>query len=230
MRRLLSARLTSCALFLALAAAGPATAENWPQWRGPSNDGISKETGLPTEWSDSKNIAWTLKMPGKSGATPAIWGERIFLTSADGGDIVVICVGTDGKELWKSKLAAGDKSFRNEGNNASPSPSTDGKHVCAFAGTGDLACFDLDGKEVWKFNTQERYGRWQTNWGLHTSPLLDGDRLYLQLLNDNGKSVVALDKNTGKEIWKVEHKSDGYGENPDSYASPVMWPRERMPS
>src|SRR5271167_258196 len=133
MPRLLFARRELCALFLILAAAGLAAADNWPQWRGPNNDGVSKETGLPTEWSESKNIAWTLKMPGKSGATPAVWGDYIFLTSADGNDIVLMCVSSDGKELWKSKLGTGDKVFRNgEGNNASPSPSTDGKHVFAF--------------------------------------------------------------------------------------------------
>jgi outer membrane protein assembly factor BamB len=200
-----------------------APAFNWPQWRGPDNDGISPEKDLPTTWAEDKNIAWTLKMPGKSGATPAIWGNRIFVTSADDNAIVVMCVSTDGKELWKSKLASGDKSFRGEGNNASPSPVTDGKHVWAFAGTGDLACFDFDGKEVWHFNTQERYVKYHTNWGMHTSPLLDGDRLYMQLLNQNGAHVIALDKATGKEVWKVEHRSDGHGENKDSYASPIIW-------
>jgi len=224
MQRLFSARRELCALFLALAAAGLAAAENWPQWRGPNNDGVSKETGLPTEWSESKNIAWTLKMPGKSGATPAVWGDRIFLTSADGNDIVLMCVSSDGKELWKSKLGTGDKVFRNgEGNNASPSPSTDGKHVFAFAGTGDLACFDFEGKEVWKFNVQEKYGKFKTLHGYHTTPLLDGDRLYLQLIHSNAQYVVAFDKTTGREVWKAERKSDGHTENEHSYASPVIW-------
>ena len=76
-----------------------AHAENWPQWRGPTNDGISKETKLPSEWSDTKNVAWKLPMPGQGGSTPIIWGDRIFLTSQDGKDLVLMCVSADGKEL-----------------------------------------------------------------------------------------------------------------------------------
>src|SRR5947199_3286389 len=84
-----------------------AKAENWPQWRGPTDDGISKETNLPAEWGESKNILWKLKLPGQSGATPAIWNDRIFLTSQEGDDVVLMCIGTDGKERWKRKLASG---------------------------------------------------------------------------------------------------------------------------
>src|SRR5207248_1791668 len=109
-----------------------------------------------------------------------------------------------------------------EGNGASASPSTDGAHVYAFTGTGDFACFDFDGKEVWRFNTQERYGRFNTEHGLHTTPLLYRDRLYMQLIHTDGAWVVALDKATGKEAWKVERKSDGRGECKDSYASPCL--------
>src|ERR1700682_271827 len=77
-------RPTVAASVLCFLVSGVAAAENWPQWRGPNLDGISKETGLPTEWSETKNIAWTLKLPGKGGSTPAIWEDRIFFTSADG--------------------------------------------------------------------------------------------------------------------------------------------------
>jgi outer membrane protein assembly factor BamB len=210
-----------------LSAAGMVIADNWPQWRGPTNDGISAATGLPTEWSESQNIAWTLKMPGKGGCTPAVWGDRIFVTSADGNEIVVMCVSTAGKELWRQPLGHGDRAFmRGEGNNASPSPATDGQHVYAFAGTGDMACFDFDGKEVWKFNVQERYGKYGAQHGLHNTPLLEGDRLYVEYFSAGPQKhayVLALDKATGKEIWKVERKSDGYAENLDSYTSPVIW-------
>jgi outer membrane protein assembly factor BamB len=205
-------------------AAGLAAGSNWPQWRGPENDGISKEAGLATEWSESKNVAWKLKMPGMAGSTPAVWGERIFLTSEEGDDLVLMAIDTAGKELWKTKLASGRQRFmRGEGNNASPSPSTDGKHVWAYVGTGDLGCYDLDGREVWKFNVQDRYGKFRIQHGMHTTPLLDGDRLYMQLIHSNGQFVLALDKATGKELWKVVRKSDGRAENEHSYASPVIW-------
>jgi outer membrane protein assembly factor BamB len=86
-----------------------------------------------------------------------------------------------------------------------------------------LACFDFDGKEVWKFNVQDRYGKFRIQHGMHTTPLLDGDRLYMQLIHSGAANVIALDKSNGKEIWKVERKSDGTGENEHSYASPTIW-------
>ncbi len=212
----------ACSFFLSVA--GFAAANNWPQWRGSENDGISKETGLPTEWSESKNIAWKLKMPGMAGSTPAVWGERLFLTSEEGNDLILMCIDSGGKELWKTKLASGRQRFmRGEGNNASPSPSTDGQYVWAYVGTGDLGCYDFEGKEVWKFNVQDRYGKFRIQHGMHTTPLLDGDRLYMQLIHSNGQYVLALDKATGKEIWKATRKSDGRAENEHSYASPVIW-------
>ena len=86
------------------------------------------------------------------------------------------------RSCGSSKLGTRQARSRgDEGNDASPSPSTDGKHVCAFVGTGDLACFDFDGKEVWQFNAQERYGKFNIQFGMHSTPLLHGDRLYLQL-------------------------------------------------
>jgi outer membrane protein assembly factor BamB len=204
--------------------ANPAEAGNWPQWRGPANNGISPETNLPAAWAESQNIAWTLKLPGMGGSTPIVWGARLFLTSEEGNDVVLLCVGTDGQAKWKQQLGTGRRRFmRDEGNQASASPCTDGRHVYAFAGTGDFACFDLDGKEVWRFNAQDRYGRFQIMHGMHVTPLLDGDRLYLSLLHAGAMWVLALDKATGNEIWKVERPTDGVFEGRQSYASPCLW-------
>jgi outer membrane protein assembly factor BamB len=201
-----------------------AQADNWPQWRGPHNDGICTETNIPTEWGTTKNIVWKLSLPGMSGATPAIWGDRIFLSSEDGEEVMLLCVNTEGQLLWKRNLGTGKARYRSdEGNQASPSPSTDGRHVYAFAGTGDLACFDFDGNEIWRFNAQDRYGKFQIWWGMHVTPLLHGDRLYHSLLHSGGWWVVALDKATGKEIWKVNRRTDGRQECEQSYASPVLW-------
>jgi outer membrane protein assembly factor BamB len=214
--------LVACPVLLALA--GAAAAENWPQWRGPNYDGISSETGLPTEWSADKNLAWKFDMPGMGSSTPAIWGSRIFLTSQDGSDLVVLCVSTAGKELWRHKLGTATKPARgSEGNGASASASTNGKHVYAFVGSGELACLDFDGKEVWKFNTHQRYGKVDVGFGLHSTPVLDRDRLYLQIIHPGGAWVIAVDAATGKDIWKVKRESDGRAECEHSYASPTLW-------
>lgn len=207
-------------------------AENWPQWRGPKNNGISNETNTPTKWSKTENVAWRLPMPGPAGATPAVWGERIFLTSVDkgSGDLLLLCVGTDGKEKWRQVMASGNKDVRgDEGNSASNSPSTDGEHVWTMMTNGVIGCWTADGKEVWKFNLQDRYGKFNIQFGMTSTPLLDGDRLYLQLIHGDGNAktreavVICLDKKTGKEIWKRDRPSDAIAENEHSYASPVMY-------
>lgn len=217
------------ALFLAV---GLAHADNWPHWRGPTYNGISQEKGLPLYWSETKNLAWKLPLPGRGGSTPVVWGDRIFLTSGDGKDLALLCVGTDGKLLWKRKLGTPERLFikGDEANESSASPSTDGKHVFAFVGSGEFACFDFDGNEVWKFNVQERYGKFKIQHGLHTTPLLYEDRLYLSLLHSNGHWVVALDKASGKEIWKVARPSDAESESKESYASPCLWRGGKEPA
>ncbi len=217
------------ALTLALTlSTGLVRSENWPTWRGPRHDGVSTETNLPTVWSATNNILWQTKLPGQGAATPVIWGDHIFLTSEDADDLVVVALDTSGKQLWKGKLATGAKRSRGgEGNGATCSPSTDGRHVFALVGTGDFAAFDFAGKPVWQFNAQERYGKFSYGFGMHTTPLLHDGRLYLQLIHARAALVVALDASTGKEVWKVDRKSDGHSECLHSYASPCLWFRER---
>lgn len=221
--KLAAARWWVTPFFLMIGAA-PALAENWPQWRGPSGNNISGEAQLPTEFGPSKNLAWKVSLPGMGGSTPIIWDQRLFLTAEDGEDLVLLCLDLTGKQLWKTKIGSGRKRFRaDEGNQASPSPSTDGKHVFAFFGTGDFACCDFDGRIVWHFNAEERYGKFDILHGMHVTPLLDGDRLYLSLLHAANAWVVALDKATGKDVWKIARPTDGDFEGTHSYASPVMW-------
>jgi outer membrane protein assembly factor BamB len=186
---------------------------------------VSQAANLPTQWSPTENVAWKLPLPGWAGSTPVVWEDRIFLTSEDGRDLVLMCISTQGKQLWKRKLATatGRRARGNEGNEASPSPSTDGRHVYTFIGTGDLACFDFQGSPVWKVNIPERYGAFKMQYGMHTTPLLYGDRLYLQLIHSGGAWVIALDKANGEEVWKVERKSDARAECEQSYASPSLW-------
>jgi outer membrane protein assembly factor BamB len=202
-------------------------AGDWPQWRGSRYDGVSRESGLPTEWSDSQNVVWKVQLPGIGSATPIVSGNRIFLTSQADNDLLLLCFNTDGKEQWRHKLGQGSSKGREEENNSvSSSPSSDGKLVFALVGSGDFTALDLDGKEVWHFNAQERYGKFSYDFGMHTTPLLYDGRLYLQLIHRQLQVVVALDAATGKEVWKVDRPSDGRGECLTSYASPTLWVRD----
>lgn len=199
-------------------------ADDWPNWRGPRNDGTSTETGLATSWSRTENLKWRLELPGPGPSTPVVWKDRVFLTSADGDDLVLLCVNTTGEILWKKVVSSGNKSIRQgESNMAAPSPSTDGEHVWVFFGTGDLACFDFAGNEVWKIKVPDRYKKFRIYWGMSTTPLLDGQRLYLLLLTTNQQLVVALDKSTGEEIWQQHRKTDAYSECLHSYTSPIIY-------
>jgi len=218
-------RQLMCSTCLLLLFAAPAAADNWPFWRGPNNNGISPDARLPIEWSETKNIAWKLEMPGKAGSTPVIWNDKIFLTSAEGNDLALLCVRTDGTLAWKRKVAPAVRLVikYDEANEASASPSTDGKHVFVFVGSGHCAAFDFEGNEVWKFDVQERYGKFEIQHGVHTTPLLHEDRLFLSLLHSGAHWLVAIDKGTGKELWKIERKSDAKGESREAYASPTLW-------
>ena len=205
-------------------------AENWPQWRGPRLTGISNETQIATEWSATKNVAWRVALPGKAGATPVVSEDRIYLTTASGKDLELWCVSTAGEKLWQRRLDSGNRKIRSdEGNLASPSPSTDGRYVWALVGTGALSCFDRDGSEVWNFNLQDRYGELQISFGLTSTPVLDRGRLYLQLIHGDGDAstreavVVCLDALTGRQIWKQPRPSDAFAECEHSYASPTLY-------
>ena len=222
--------LLSASLLMIFVAAPQANADNWPQWRGERLDGISSEKNVPVKWSKTENVLWRLPLRGQAGATPVVWEDRIFLTSVDGEELVLLCVGTDGKQQWRQVVGTGNKIARvDEGNSASPSPCTDGKHVWTFMGNGQLACYTVDGKEVWKFNMQDRYGKFNIQFGMTSTPVLDKNRLYLQLIHGEGNPatreacVVCIDGATGKEIWKADRPSDGRDECEHSYASPILY-------
>ncbi len=211
-------------LILLLFAFSHINGENWPNWRGPGRDGTSSETELPQKWSKTENVIWRTPLPGPAASTPIVWDNRIFLTSAEGDDLVLICVSTDGKILWKQVVATGNKNAKgDEANLAAPSPSTDGKYVFTFFGSGDLAAYDFTGKQIWKTDLQTSYGKFDLNFVMSSSPLLDGDRLYLQLIHTGAQLVMALDKSTGKEIWKQERRTDARDECLHSYTSPYLY-------
>ena len=201
-------------------------AENWPQWRGPSLNGISTEKNLPVKWTIEENVAWKLAMPEWSGSTPIIWRDRIFLNVAEKDELYLWCVDrAKGTMLWKKLLGSGNVKMRKQ-NMSSPSPVTDGKNVWVMTGTGILKSFDFTGKELWTRDIQKDYGEFGLNWGYASSPLLFEDSLYVQVLHgmktDDPSYVTRIDKKTGKTLWKVDRPTAAIRESPDSYTTPAL--------
>jgi outer membrane protein assembly factor BamB len=216
---------TWVALLLAVASL-PALAEEWPQWRGPSLDGTTTETGLPVHWSTTENVAWKLALPAASGATPIIWGNDIFLNVADRDDLYLWCVDKrKGTPVWKKLIAHGNYKI-NKQNMSSPSPVTDGKGVYAMTGIGVLKGFDIKGNELWTRDIQKDYGKFGLMWGYASSPLLYGDSLYVQVLHgmrtQDPSYVMRIDKKTGKTVWRVLRRTDAIHESPDAYTTPTL--------
>jgi len=221
-------------IILVLLIASPVvpSAENWPQWRGPSLNGLSGEKNLPVKWSATENITWKLALPAWSGSTPIIWGDRIFLNVAealskrDGDNLFLWCVDrNNGSVLWKRPLGGGNHQERKQ-NMSTPSPVTDGQTVWVMTGTGVLKAFDFSGRELWARDIQKDYGRFGLNWGYGSSPLLYGDALFVQVLHgmrtDDPSYLLRIDKATGKTVWRVERPTNARMESPDSYTTPAL--------
>ena len=204
-------------------------ADSWPQWRGPSLDGVSTETGLPYRWSSTENVAWKLPLPAFSGSTPIIWDDLVFLNVAlhrSTGQIELWAVDRNTRAvIWKRPLSGGNR-IGNKQNMSSPSPVTDGTLVWVMTGTGVLKAFDFAGKELWARDIQKDYGQFGIQFGYASSPLLYHDALYVQVLHgmntDDPSYVLRIDKMTGRTVWRVERPTDAIVESPDSYTTPAL--------
>ena len=187
-----------------------AQAENWPGWRGPNRNAVSTESDLPIQWSPDEGVRWSARLPGAGVSSPVIWDDQIFLTSSDGfkqDNLHIICLARqDGKEIWHQRLwgTSPTRFHATKSGMASPTPATDGKHVYAFFGTGDLFCFELDGQLAWHRSLASEYGRFENRFSATSSPLLHEDMVLVQCDHYGDSYVVALDKTTGADRWKVD--------------------------
>jgi outer membrane protein assembly factor BamB len=209
-----------------LAAAASLGAEQWPQWRGPQLNGVSTERNLPLKWSASENIAWKLAMPERSGATPIVWGDSVFLSVGEGSNLALWSVDrATGQPRWKRPLGDGNRRMMKQ-QMSSPSPVTDGRSVWVMTGTGILKGFDLAGKELWSRDIQRDYGRFGLLWGYASSPLLVENALYVQVLHgmhtDDPSYLLRLDAKTGVTVWRVDRPTQARFESPDAYTTPAL--------
>lgn len=228
-------RTVACFIvLLSLACATPwARAGDWPQFRGPNGSSVSTQAGLPDAWSDSENVAWKTPLPGSGSSSPVVSGDRVFVTCYSGygvdrssvGDQEdlkrhLVCVNlADGKILWDKAVPAVlpedpySGQLRQHGY-ASSTPATDGDRVFVFFGKTGVLAFDRDGKQLWQ--TSVGTGSAIMGWGSAASIVLYKN---LVIVNANAESqaIVALDKQTGSEVWRTEAK--GYT---GSWSTPTL--------
>ena len=206
-------------ILLSIGYAEPTLKDQWPEFRGPNGNGIVVgERGLPTTWSEEKNIAWKTKIDGKAWSSPVVWDDQIWITnsSADGKLMEGICINKkDGKIKYRLSL------FSNEtveplGNNVnsygSPSPVIEKDAVYIHFGSYGTTAIDTNsGKEIWKRTDLEcRHFR-----GPGSSPIIFQDMLILTMDGVDFQYVIALDKKTGKTKWKTERSTKWDDVEPD---------------
>lgn len=226
-------------LLAALNVFSTAADENWPQFRGPGSRGVAANADLPDRWSDTENVAWKTDIPGRGWSSPIVWGNRVFLTTAvsssetaeqkkgyymgfQGKDTEqqwkVFCLDlSSGKVLWERTMHQG-KPFgpvHQKNSFASETPVTDGQRVYAYFGNVGMFCLDFDGKDLWSKMIEPH--KTHDEWGPAASPVLYKDRLYIINDNEEQSYILALDKHTGKEVWRVDR------DEKSNFATPYVW-------
>jgi len=211
-------------------------AENWGHWRGPNFDGSTTGKNLPAEFSKTQNVKWSVPLPGTSAATPIIWEDRVLVSSADehAKTMRAICLDRkNGMVSWDQEIGVG-YNLDDKSNFASPSPVTDGKLAIFFYGNGDLVAFDFAGKKLWSRNLQTDYGQFAYQWTYGASPTLYQGKLFLQVLqrdepvHGRGRTdapidsyLLALEPQTGKELWRHVRSSDAHMESHEAYSTSI---------
>jgi outer membrane protein assembly factor BamB len=234
-------RLGVALLTLSLFALPARADDNWPAFRGGARAGVAEAKTLPDAWDKDKGVVWSVAIPGQGWSSPVVWGERVFVTSVQSdkelpeskkglyindlkGQVMpgehrwlVHCLDfKTGKVLWTREAHKGTPTTRHIKNSyASETPVTDGERVYAYFGNVGLFCYDFEGKLQWS----QKLGTFKTRmgWGTAASPALEGDKVFVVHDNEEHSFLVALDKKTGKERWRVER------DEKSNWATPFVW-------
>lgn len=206
-----------------------ASADNWGHWRGPIGNGTALNASPPTEWSSTKNVRWKVEIPGVGSSSPVVWGDQVFVTTAvsqDGGDARSLTTlefqllsfdRKTGNRVWqKTAVVAKPHEETHKTNGfASASPCTDGEHVYAHFGSRGLYCYSMSGDLVWK---RDDFGKMETrnSFGEGSSPTLEGNMILVPWDHEGPSALFALDKLTGKTIWKTDR------DEPSCWATPLV--------
>ena len=218
-------------LLLAIVAAGSALGADWMQFRGPGGLGSSGEKGLPVTWSSKENIVWRTEMPGPGTSCPIVVGKRVYITAYSGYGLIrgegemdklmrhVLCIDRDkGTILWTKDFKPvlpesryGPGGNESEHGYSSSTIASDGKSLFVFFGKSGVYRLDLDGKEIWNSSV----GTGTHGWGSSNSPVLFKDLVIINASIES-RSLVALNKNDGKEVWRTTAKLNA------SWNTPVL--------
>lgn len=214
---------------------------NWPSFRGLSC-GVVEDKVLPVSWSISDNVVWKVDVVGRGWSCPVVWGDKVFLTTvASEGDVedakkglyfggdrktastaihhwIVYCFDwKSGKTLWQREVHKGKPAqpVHIKNTYASETPVADGERVYFYFGNVGVFCFDLEGEEVWSEAIDPVKMRY--NWGTAASPVLHGDSIFIVNDNEEKSYLLALDKKTGKQIFRVER------DDKSNWVTPYVW-------
>ncbi len=207
------------------------TDNNWMQWRGPLNNGVAIKANPPVDFSETKKLKWKTAIPGRGNATPIVYQDKIVILTAVPTDPsvdpqvspnvehnfkVILVNRNDGSIIWEKTVATEltEGKIHELSSWASNSPCTDGEMIYAYFGSFGLYCLDFDGNIIWKRN----FGKMQKrmNFGDGASPYLYKDRLFIQWDHEGDSYIYALDKKTGKDVWKLER------DEPTSWSTPFV--------
>ena len=234
-------RNSTLLLFLIFGSSLSATT-NWPQFRGSDSRGIGQGENLPNIWSSTENVAWATDLPGRGWSSPIVWGDKVFLTTVVNSGIseepqkglyfggnrleapetvhtwIVYCLDLNsGKINWQHtvKEAKPETGIHIKSSYASETPVSDGEDVYFYFGNVGLFVYDLEGNQKWTKDFEPRFTR--HGWGTAASPFLYKDQIYI--INDNEEEswLMAIDKYTGKELWRTDREQES------NWSSPYVW-------
>ena len=210
-----TAIVSTLCLLLSSALSLTAATTEWTRFRGPNGSGLSTATRIPAEFGPDKNLIWRLPLP-QGHSSPILYENRIYLTGFRGDQLVTMAIDRQaGRILWERPAPqVSTKVIDKRNNAASPSPAVEANGVYVFFPDYGLIAYDAAGKELWKMPL----GPFNNIYGMGASPVIAGNLLVLACDQSLGSYVMALDKRTGKQVWKVDRPEAKSG-----HSTPILW-------
>ena len=212
-----------------LAGLAATSGANWPAWRGPTHDGVTEETGLPTKWSaTSANVKWKVPLPDRGNSTPVVWGDNVLVTQAVTASQKrgLWCIDRrSGKLRWEAGITYVEAEPTHATNPyCAASPATDGERIYVSYGSAGLYCYDFQGKVLWQ---RTDLGKQHHIWGNAASPVVAGDRMFLNVGPGENTALLCVNAKDGRTLWKHEEPGGASGEGSNkkwtgSWSDPLL--------